>query len=125
MMLDPKLRAILDDTLSVAMIPRVAMVNYTGNGGTSQVVSLGADVDWTPKLLLIMIDGTAAATQPVHIKSSLHGATLCQIIADADVDIIDNAIIALAAGSFTVDDAGGDAHPNKNTVVYIAIALGW
>ena len=123
-MLDPTLRQILDDKLSEAQIPRIAMVNYTGDGATSLVVSLG-DIKWTPKLLIILIDGTAAANQPVHIKTSLHAATLCQLIADADVDIIDNAIIALAAGSFTVDDAGSDAHPNKNTVDYIAIALGW
>lgn len=75
-MLNPTLRAILDDTLSAAMIPRVAMVNYTGDGATSQVIPLGPDVKWTPKLVIIMIDGTAAATQPVHIKTSLHGVHL-------------------------------------------------
>ena len=123
-MLDPTLREILDDLLSEARIPRIAMVNYTGDGATSLVVSLG-DVKWTPKLVILLIDGTAAATQPVHIKTSLHGATLCQLITDADVDIIDNAIIALAAGSFTVDDAGTDSHPNKNTIDYMAIAIGW
>jgi len=122
-MLDPTLRLILDDKLSEAHISRMVIINYTGDGATSLVVSLG-DVKWTPVLVVIMIDGTAAATQPVHIKTSLHGATLCQLITDADVDIIDDAIIALGAGSFTVDDAGTDSHPNKNTVTYIAIAFG-
>ena len=123
-MLDPTLRQILDDTLSEARIPRIAMVNYTGDGATSLVVSLG-DVKWTPKLLIIMVDGAASAGNPILYKTSLHAATLCQVSIDGDTDIVDNAIIALAVGSFTVDDAGTDAHPNKNTVVYIAIALGW
>ncbi len=123
-MSDPTLREILDDALSEARIPRIAMINYTGDGAVSLVVSLG-DVKWTPKLLVIMVDGTAATGLPIYIKTSLHGATLCQLLVDSDTDIVDNAIIALGVGSFTVDDAAGDSHPNKLNEVYMAIAIGW
>ena len=35
-----------------------------------------------------------------------------------------NAIIALGSDGFTVDDAGSDGHPNKNSQVYNYWALG-
>ena len=37
---------------------------------------------------------------------------------------LDNRIIALASGSFTVDDDGVNAHPNQNTIVYNYLAIG-
>jgi len=40
------------------------------------------------------------------------------------VQTADNQIIALGADGFTVDDAGVDAHPNKNTQAYHYLALG-
>ena len=48
-MSDPTIRDILDDTLSEAQIPRMAIINYTGDGTTSMVVSLGPNVKWTVK----------------------------------------------------------------------------
>ena len=62
---------------------------------------------------------------PIYEKTSLHDTTLCQEIIDAATGIVDDAIIALGVGSFTVDDTGSDAHPNKLNQVYQAIAFGW
>jgi len=122
---DPTIQEIISDTLSQIGIPRMVVGNYTGDGSTSLVVSLGANITWTPKLVIIMVDGTAGVGNPIFFKTSLHAATLAQNSVDSDTDIVDNAVIALAAGSFTVDDAGTDSHPNKNTIVYQYIAFGW
>ena len=39
-------------------------------------------------------------------------------------NIRDNGIIAFGSGSFTVDDAGTDSHPNANGETYHYLAMG-
>ena len=97
----------------------VLVGSYTGNGATSQVIS-GLGV--TPKSVLI----TAA---DVVGNAAFQFYTTTQMLArDADglavkstpsaQSFVENAIIALSSGSFTVDDAGADSDPNKNSQAY-------
>lgn len=101
---------------------------YTGDGATSQAISglgitpkyvriweQGADTDsvfmceTTPDMIDDDADGMAATALPLTFLYPY---------------LADNQIIALASGSFTVDDGGSDFNPNTNTVIYNYMAIG-
>jgi len=95
----------------VANICHFKVGTYTGDGSTSLAVLVPFD----PSYVRIWLADTAGIGKPVFEKTSDFGSTLASYDLDGDTDIVDNAIIALGTLSFTVDDAGSDAHPNKTT----------
>lgn len=104
----------------VANVCHIETGTYTGDGATSKAITTAFD----PKYVRIWLVDTAGAGKAVYEKSSDFGSTLASLDIDGDTDIVDNAIIALGTLSFTVDDAGSDAHPNKNTQAYCYLILG-
>lgn len=104
---------------------RIKTGTYTGDGATSLAIT---GVGFKPKIVIISCSG-AGADLPVFLCTDIMAADEAQsfISAGAAVASIDkaaNMIIALGSDGFTVDDAAGDAHPNKNTQVYDYVAIG-
>ena len=110
--------------------------SYTGDGATSmQVTGLGI----TPKYIKIWVRHTtnsdvvgALETADVIIDDIAAGAGI-NITGSLDGgfgnnsttgDIVDDTVIAVGSGFFTVDDNGGDVHPNKNGTVYNFMTIG-
>ena len=112
---------------------------YTGDGATSQVITLpGAVTTTTVKYLRIwqrqptsgtslhiweatreINDDIAAGmgVQPSYQTAGLSSTGMSFALSDT--------IIALGTnGTFTVDDAGSDYHPNSNSIAYNFMALG-
>lgn len=118
---DPKIREVLDNLMTEAMVCRIKLGTYTGDGATSLAIT---GVGFAPKYVRIWVGDTAGAGKSVLEKMTGLGATLAFLDLDGDTDIVDNAIIALGTDGFTVDDAGADSHPNKNTQAYIYMCLG-
>ena len=108
---------------------------YTGDGATSQVISL-ADSSIVVKYVKTVqrvtseqnsedksitettdtiVDDNASGISVTH---NSHGSVAEQHTYD------NNAIIAVGTGSFTVDDNGADSHPNKNSQVYNYLVIG-
>ena len=106
----------------------VATGTYTGNDTTSQAIT---GVGFTVKFL--WITKVYADNQTFNDKEMMFTSTtiidddaagLAHSITAAAVITRHNAIIALGADGFTVDDDGADADPNANTIVYNYIAMG-
>jgi len=100
--------------------------SYTGDGATSKAIT---GVGFTVKYLRIWIRATTAAAQTANAIQETsdviiddNAAGLTWSVSDATTII--NAIIVLGSDGFTVDDAGIDSHPNKNSQVYNYLALG-
>ena len=100
---------------------RIYSGQYTGDGATSQAIT---GVGFQPMFIKIWVDGGAAAGSPTFEKTDNFDTTIASHDLDGDTDLVDNAVIAIGTDGFTVDDAGADAHPNKNTIVYNFICLG-
>ena len=105
-------------------LARVATGSYTGDGSTGQVIS---GLGMTPVFVKISArqttDGgsaTTAFTTNVIVDDIAAGAS----IIESTAVINDNEIIAMASGSFTVDDAGADGFPNTNGQVYNYLVIG-
>jgi len=101
---------------------------YTGDGATSQAISL-SNTALTAKYILITDRTTSggAGRNPYYTTDTIiddNAAGMAMKITSNGVDSAINAIIAFAAGSFTVDDAGSDSHPNKNGQVYNYYVVG-
>jgi len=99
---------------------RIKTGTYTGDGTVSQDIT---GIGFQPKFVWIdkhVVDGGSTSysyflnDQFTAGYSKYAGAQTPQA----------NQIIAIIPDGFTVDDAGGDAHPNANTVAYDYIALG-
>jgi len=107
----------------------IAAGTYTGNGATSQVIS---GLGFTPKYVKVWhIDDSAThrvyaveTTASIMATTSDKRSILTTGSVASSPNIVDNAIIALSSGSFTVDDAGTDTHPNKNGATYHYYATG-
>lgn len=104
---------------------RIQSLNYTGDGATSNAITTLIQ----PQIIIITCSGNAADL-PVFIWMDKMGADEAQSLlsagaAAASIDKAANMIIAVGTLSFTVDDAGGDAHPNKNNQVYDVIIIGY
>ena len=100
---------------------------YSGDGATSQAVSL-TDSSLVVKEVHIWLkvpDGGTISewwTTDVMVDDDAQGLAVEH--APSAQTSQDNHIIALGTGSFTVDDAGGDAHPNRNGTNYYYRVLG-
>ncbi len=117
-------------TLSWDTVSRIATGTYTGDGATSLAIT---GVGFQPKYVQITVRKTAFAsaveaeivwTTDVIIDDNAAGMALRNGGDGAGWDFFINGIIALGSDGFTVDDAGADAHPNKNTTVYNYLAIG-
>ena len=106
----------------------VATGTYTGNDTTSQAIT---GVGFTVKFL--WITKVYADNQTFGDKEMMFTSTtiidddasgLAHSITAAAVSTRHNAIIALGADGFTVDDDGGNADPNASSIVYNYIAMG-
>ena len=108
----------------------IAAGTYTGNGATSNVAVTG--MGFTPKWVKIWhIDASAShriyeteTTASIMATTSDKRSVINTGSVASQPNIVDNAIIALGSGSFTVDDAGSDSHPNKNGETYHYLAIG-
>ena len=117
---DGRLCDTVDDVKS-SHICLIQVGTYSGDGAVSQTIATNFD----PLYVRIWLNDTAGAGKPVYEKvSGFTGATLAMLDLDGDTDIVDNAIIELGTLNFKVDDAGSDAHPNKNGQAYLFLALG-
>lgn len=104
---------------------------YTGDGATSQGVT---GVGFQPKYVLITQRQTSDGanfqdkgviwTTDVIVDDNASGYAINQAQASTPTKGHINAIISLDADGFTVDDNGGDTHPNQNTAVYNFLAIG-
>ena len=111
---------------------KIATGTYTGDGSTSQAITgVGFTVKWVWITERKTADGDLFAIKQLVFTSdriitdtSGNDASITIITGSGDVRIADGAIIALGSDGFTVDDAGGDADPNQNGVVYNYMALG-
>jgi len=106
---------------------RIETGEYTGDGAVSQQINLsdGALIPTYVRIWeKITSDGAVniAETTDTIIDDQATGNAI--IIQSATIVVRSDRIIALAAGSFTVDDGAGNLFPNENTQVYNYMVLG-
>lgn len=109
----------------------IETIEYTGDGSTSLVVSL-VDTELIVKDVLISKKVTTDyfRTAVFHstdkiVDDHVNGVAFDHSFGDTPVThTIQNRIIAMGTGSFTVDDGGSNADPNASGVVYNARVLG-
>jgi hypothetical protein len=102
---------------------------YTGDGSTSQgITGLG----FQPKYVKIWFRTTSNGTDmesydttdTIVDDNASGGAIRTERSGDnSNYDFRTNAIISLNADGFTVDDAGGNSHPNKSGQIYNFVAF--
>ena len=104
---------------------RMAIVQYTGDGSTSQAIT---GVGFAVKGILLSQNTGAGAravrevlfTSTGMIDNFGGGASY----SFPDQTMVSSAIIALGSDGFTVDDNGADSDPNSNGATYDAIVWG-
>lgn len=110
----------VDDNIpDVSAYAKIKVGTYTGDGSTGQAIT---GVGFQPKYVKIWIRATAGGADYVFEKAD-------DSWGDYAYEVGTNTrytskINSLDADGFTVDDAGGNLHPNSNTVVYSYMALG-
>ena len=102
--------------------------SYTGDGATSQAIT---GIGFQPKYLRIWERLTSAGagalfeTTDTIVDDNAAGGAIEVVTAWGNgVRFVINAIISLDSDGFSVDDAGSDSHPNKNSTVYNYLAMG-
>jgi len=101
---------------------------YTGDGTESQQIDL-QNANLTPKWLVIWqditIDNTSLDsimfTSDVHVAEGVNGFVVCL----KNLKVYEHRVIAMAEGSFTVDDDAADEHPNANGEEYQYMVIGY
>ncbi len=91
---------------------------YTGNGSTGQAIT---GIGFAPKYVAIWIHPVSATAQKYEKVDQSWGDYAINVFGHAAAL---NLINTLDADGFTVDDAGTDAHPNKNNQVYDYLVIG-
>jgi len=108
-----------------AAVARMTTGSYTGDGTTSQAITgIGFQVKWvwiTPRETADNQNVYSFFSSDVIVDDHASGMAF-QMNSNPLSDI--DRIIALGADGFTVDDAGGDAHPNANGILYNYVAWG-
>ncbi len=98
---------------------------YSGDGTTSNVVSL-SNSTITPDYVKVWenesVDGNSV--QVVYSTGSYVGVGTGMAVNSTNGQAKEDKIIAMAAGSFTVDDNGSDEHPNMNGQSYQYLVIG-
>lgn len=104
---------------------------YTGDGTTSQVISgLGVTPRRVTISKAIADEGTDYGPHEIIwstdkiVDDNAAGVAVSLIGTAGGWDSRLNKILAMASGSFTVDDSGGDQDPNANTIVYNFVVEG-
>ena len=117
----------------ITKMSRIHTAEYTGNGATSQGIT---GVGFSPKFVLINAKKTSADGTPedyslvystdIVVDDVSGGAAWStqQNNSVPDWALIGSQIISIDSDGFTVDDAGTDTHPNKNSQVYNYLAIG-
>lgn len=102
---------------------RIATGTYTGDGTVSQTIT---GVGFRPKFVKIWVHATSGISRNIFEKSDTMDATRSarHLSSGGHFAGIVDALIALGADGFTVDDNGSDIDPNKDTEVYDYIAWG-
>lgn len=107
---------------------KIKLGSYEGNDTTSQAITgVGFQV-----LAVFIAPRPAGADGATHIYMRWDGATanwgdMCLHLsteAGAEVFERDDKVIALGSDGFTVDDAGGNGHPNKSGTTYDYLTFG-
>lgn len=103
----------------LATDPRICRIKtgtYTGDGTISQAIT---GIGFQPKVVFIFSKDASIASYVSNDAMDTGGAQRI------DINTYNtNAIISLDSDGFTVDDAGGDADPNKVGRNYTYIAFG-
>ena len=105
---------------------KIQTLTYEGDGSTSYHI----DTDIHPLYVRILNRETVDTTN-IYISETTntivddHASGAAIRIQAAAVEMRINMIPSLDADGFTVDDAGADAHPNKNGQVYNVLVLGY
>ena len=118
----------------VAAFVKMETGSYTGDGAISKVVSL-TDPSLRIQYVKVWQRHTTAGTAIETFETTAdilddHASKMSiresgsLLSAAAQIQVASDGIIAISTGSCTVDDAGTDAHPNANTVVYNYLVLG-
>ena len=105
---------------------RIRTGSYAGDGATSLSIT---GIGFKPLLVLLFERATADATAvSVHVgmteivDDNASGGAI--ELTSAAITFETNTVISLDGDGFTVDDAGADAHPNKNGTTYNYIVFG-
>jgi hypothetical protein len=112
----------------------IATGTYTGDGATSQAITAGLS-GFQIKMVQILVSDTGNAdvadhgwvfTTDTYVDNNAAGLAINGDAGNGSgiSEVRINMINALGTNSFTVDDNGTDAHPNKNSQVYDFIAWG-
>lgn len=97
---------------------RIKTGQYTGDGSTSQAITgVGFQPKYAECFPHVTVAGAAEIYQRITNMVFTHQDNSGSTMSDNRIDSLDS-------DGFTVDDAGADAHPNKNGQVYDYIALG-
>ena len=113
----------------VATVP-IATGEYTGDGATSQAITSGLG-SVQVKFVMVAIKVSSGEdldnrefimTSDTMVNDNAAGISI-NLWNSATPEFGSNGIIALNSdGTFTVDDAGGNAHPNKSSQLYNFVA---
>lgn len=110
--------------MNVTGLCRIETGTYSGDGGASKVISL-ADATLTPMYLIVyQYSASESADRWRFSKSNQDHADICYVDDPADHDLLDDRLIGLAQGQFTVSDQSGDVDPNNNGRTYIYVVIG-
>ena len=102
----------------------VEIGSYTGDGSTGQAISL-SDASLVIKMLWIFRRPAGEDDTPTYVKfAASWGDYSAQWGSGFTKMFLDNRVNSVGTGTFTVDDDGGDSHPNKNGDTYDYLVVG-
>lgn len=107
-----------------ANVAKIVTGSYTGDGATSQVISVANVGQIKQVRIWVRVTATANIADGDHEESidvmvdDVTAGLAAQYASSGQWTFDDNGIIALGSGSFTVDDDGSDGDPNTDMVVY-------
>lgn len=104
-----------------ARLAQMKYLLYTGDGTTSQAITGAGFQPLKVEILRTVESGTEVELYVGYAALGDDNCLVHQNAAGAEHKNRSDKIISLDADGFTVDDAGGDNHPNKNTKEYVAI----
>ena len=100
----------------------MATGTYTGDGAVSQSIT---GLGFMPRLLIVTAHLAVQTVGENHLCCIVYENMASDIVITNRLqDAYDNCIPSLDSDGFTVDDDGGDLHPNKNGQQYDYVAFG-
>ena len=117
----PRMGEFTKERAIAELFSRIKTGSYTGDGSTSQAIS---EIGFRPKHLIIStIPDVDAASQHLYHKTDQMANNWSVVVATALYEK-DDRVVSLDSDGFTVDDDGGNQHPNKLGQVYVYTAWG-